>query len=86
MSIHVTGIGGLFFRATDPAALAAWYHEHLGISPYTEGLWQQEGGPTVFMPFAHDTDHFPPAVNICSTCASRTWNRPSRTARPPASP
>ncbi len=22
---HVLGIGGLFFRARDPAALAAWY-------------------------------------------------------------
>ena len=28
----VTGIGGLFFRAHDPKALARWYQEHLGIS------------------------------------------------------
>ena len=27
----VIGIGGLFFRAKDPEALAAWYREHLNI-------------------------------------------------------
>jgi predicted enzyme related to lactoylglutathione lyase len=31
MSERVTGIGGIFFRAKDPEALAAWYAEHLGI-------------------------------------------------------
>ena len=29
----VAGIGGFFFRASDPAALAAWYDKHLGVSP-----------------------------------------------------
>lgn len=28
---RVTGIGGIFFHARDPAALGAWYKEHLGI-------------------------------------------------------
>jgi hypothetical protein len=28
----VTGIGGLFFRAKDPAALARWYEERLGVT------------------------------------------------------
>jgi hypothetical protein len=27
----VTGIGGFFFRARDPKALAAWCLEHLGV-------------------------------------------------------
>jgi predicted enzyme related to lactoylglutathione lyase len=27
----VTGIGGIFFKAKDPTALARWYREHLGI-------------------------------------------------------
>jgi predicted enzyme related to lactoylglutathione lyase len=27
----VTGLGGAFIRADDPAALAAWYEAHLGI-------------------------------------------------------
>lgn len=28
---RVTGIGGIFFKANDPAALGAWYKRHLGI-------------------------------------------------------
>src|SRR3546814_16124313 len=28
---RVTGIGGIFFKASDPAALAAWYRDHLGL-------------------------------------------------------
>jgi predicted enzyme related to lactoylglutathione lyase len=28
---RVTGIGGIFFQATDPVALRAWYKTHLGI-------------------------------------------------------
>jgi hypothetical protein len=59
---HVTGIGGLFFRAKDPAGLGRWYKEHLGIEPvptdYGQKPWAQEAGPTVFAPFPHDTDYF----------------------------
>jgi len=29
---HVTGVGGVFFKAKDPKALAAWYHNVLGLS------------------------------------------------------
>ena len=58
----VTGIGGLFFRARDPEALANWYRDHLGVTlvpiNYDETPWQQEAGPTVFAPFPHDTDFF----------------------------
>ena len=57
----VTGIGGLFFRATDPTALAAWYLEHLGVGAHAgQFLWDQQAGPTVFAPFKADTDYFPP--------------------------
>ena len=28
----VVGIGGVFFRAADPAALAEWYQTHHGIT------------------------------------------------------
>ncbi len=28
---QVLGIGGVFFKARDPKALAAWYREHLGL-------------------------------------------------------
>ena len=59
---RVLGIGGLFFRASDPESLAAWYEKHLGINQvptdYDTKPWSQEAGPTVFAPFAKDTDYF----------------------------
>ncbi len=59
---RVIGIGGLFFRARDPAALGQWYQQHLGItltpSSYDELPWQQEAGPTAFAPFPEATDYF----------------------------
>ena len=58
---RVTGIGGAFFRSTDPNALARWYREHLGLGVYSEEAdetWWQEEGPTVWSPFAADTDYF----------------------------
>ncbi len=58
----VLGIGGLFFRAEDPAGLAKWYEENLGISPvptsYEGEPWKQEAGITVFAPFKKDTTYF----------------------------
>jgi glyoxylase I family protein len=58
----VTGIGGVFFRATDPSGLAEWYREHLGIpttpSNYDQIPWRQEAGPTVYAPFPADTSYF----------------------------
>ncbi len=58
----ISGIGGFFFRARDPDALAAWYQDHLGIDPvptaYEQQPWQQQAGPTVFAPFHSDTDYF----------------------------
>jgi catechol 2,3-dioxygenase-like lactoylglutathione lyase family enzyme len=55
----VTGIGGFFFRAADPEALAAWYLTHLGVgAPEGEYVWPQQAGPTVFAPFRESTDHF----------------------------
>jgi glyoxylase I family protein len=55
----VTGIGGLFFRSSDPDARAKWYREHLGIEAGHDAIWQQDAGMTVFAPFASDTDYFP---------------------------
>jgi predicted enzyme related to lactoylglutathione lyase len=63
----VLGIGGLFFRARDPAALSAWYKAHLnvgggcvaeGAGEPGEWVWMTQGGPVVFAPFASDTDYF----------------------------
>src|ERR1700734_2171841 len=58
----VTGIGGFFFRAKDPKALALWYQQHLGIltTPTSEGEtpWQQEAGTTAFTPFPETSKYF----------------------------
>jgi predicted enzyme related to lactoylglutathione lyase len=58
---RATGIGGAFFRAKDPVALARWYTEHLGVDTVSDDedvVWWQAEGPTVFAPFAADTDYF----------------------------
>jgi predicted enzyme related to lactoylglutathione lyase len=56
---RVVGIGGVFFRAKDPEALAAWYEQNLGITSMPSGWsWEQEAGATVFAPFPADTDYF----------------------------
>ena len=58
----VTGIGGFFFRAQDPKALAAWYQDHLGVllTPEKAGdpVWTQQSGPTSFTPFPEKTSYF----------------------------
>jgi|SRR5580658_8625720 glyoxylase I family protein len=58
----VTGIGGFFFRAKDPKALALWYEQHLGISQiptsYGQTPWQQEAGSTAFAPFSETSKYF----------------------------
>ena len=58
----VTGIGGLFFRAHDPAALGSWYQQHLGISTTPtrvgQSVWRQEAGNTAFTPFPETTGYF----------------------------
>jgi predicted enzyme related to lactoylglutathione lyase len=67
---RVTGIGGIFFKSTDPTALGAWYKEHLGIDVQAWGGaafdWQGPdnpagGGTTAWSLFPADTDHFAPS-------------------------
>jgi hypothetical protein len=57
---RVTGIGGIFFRANDPQALARWYAEHLGVdevpTSYDGPAWETEAGVTDFT--QEPTDHF----------------------------
>ena len=59
---RVNGIGGLFFKAENPAALADWYFEHLGVdkTPTTYEIepWQQESVPTVFGIFRNTKQYF----------------------------
>ncbi len=46
---RVTGIGGIFFKAHDPAELKAWYREHLGIVRKPDGFiafeWREKDDP-----------------------------------------
>lgn len=59
---RVTGIGGFFFRSKDPATLARWYEDTLGVTmtprDYEATPWRQEPGTTVFEPFIQDTEFF----------------------------
>jgi predicted enzyme related to lactoylglutathione lyase len=61
---QVTGIGGFFFRATNPEALALWYQERLGVTTvpenYEEGPWRQREGETVFAPFPQGSEMIGP--------------------------
>lgn len=65
---RVTGIGGVFLRARDPKALAAWYAQHLGIQLDDFGgacfLWTDEvpatTGMTTWSLFPNDTAYFGP--------------------------
>jgi predicted enzyme related to lactoylglutathione lyase len=61
---RVTGIGGVFLKARDPLALAAWYREHLGVpiepgKPYGTLTAGASGRPeqTVWSAFPPDTDY-----------------------------
>lgn len=67
---RVTGIGGIFFKAKDPAALGAWYKKHLGFDVQEWGgaafKWKgpenPEGvGTTIWSPFKADSDYFAPS-------------------------
>ena len=68
---RVTGIGGVFFKASDPKALSMWYREKLGIA-VTDGaewspfLWREREDPervgtTVWSLFRADSEYFAPS-------------------------
>ena len=66
--VRVRGIGGVFFKAKDPAALAAWYGEHLGVPVYgTHGMFAAgtDGVDTVWATFPADTAYFGPGPSSC---------------------
>ena len=65
---RATGIGGVFFKATDPKKLTAWYVEQLGFPPPKYGVrfaWREEdGGPgsTTWAIFPRNSTYFDPTV------------------------
>lgn len=66
---RVTGIGGIFFKAKDPAALKAWYSKNLGMRMVQSGTnfeWRQgmdstKKGFTLWAPFKETTKYFLPS-------------------------
>ncbi len=66
---RVTGIGGIFFKAKDPAALKAWYSKNLGIRiaggdavfEWRQGMDRTKKGFAVWAPFKETTKYFQPS-------------------------
>lgn len=67
---RVTGIGGIFFKAADAAALRAWYARHLGIDvqawggaafSWADATGAPAGGTTVWSVSGTDSDYFAPS-------------------------
>lgn len=63
---RVVGVGGVFFKAKDPAALKAWYQKHLGIDAGEWGAefrWDTpvagEPGKTVWSVFPDSSPYYP---------------------------
>lgn len=66
---RVTGIGGIFFKATDATALRAWYKRHLGIDvqewggtsfAWTDSDGKPAGGSTIWSVVPQASDQFDP--------------------------
>ncbi len=64
---RVTGIGGIFFKSTDPKKTKDWYKNHLGLNTDEYGCtfwWKDEEDnkcSTQWSPFAKDTSYFEPS-------------------------
>jgi predicted enzyme related to lactoylglutathione lyase len=63
---RVLGVGGIFFKAKDPAKLKAWYRDHLGLpaNEHGETTFSAQGDPgavLVWSAFPADTKYFEPS-------------------------
>lgn len=67
---RITGLGGVFIKAKDPEAMAAWYEKHLGIAfkgntyidlPFADEGDQQTSGYNVLSFFKADSAYFNPS-------------------------
>jgi predicted enzyme related to lactoylglutathione lyase len=67
---RVTGIGGVFFKTTDPEATKSWYAEHLGFDTHEYGASfrfiklenPNEVGSTEWSPFTSQSKYFEPST------------------------
>jgi predicted enzyme related to lactoylglutathione lyase len=64
---HITGVGGVFFKAKDPKALAAWYRDVLGMP------MEAWGGAAL----KYDAPKHPPVVAWNAFPASTSYFAPS---------
>lgn len=61
---RVLGLGGIFFKAADPAAVRDWYARVLGFAIHDWGgavFDHPKIGATNWSPFAADTQYFAPS-------------------------
>lgn len=66
---QIKGIGGIFFKSDNPAALNEWYQKHLGIPTSSDGAvlpWRRDDDPekkemTVWSVFSSKTRYFEPS-------------------------
>ena len=66
---RVTGIGGVFFKSTDPKKTNEWYSKHLGIDVSEYGAnfeWRElddkeKTGSTAWNAFKKETKYFEPS-------------------------
>lgn len=67
---RVTGIGGVFFKAKDAAALQAWYKRHLGVDvqpwggaafDWVDAEGKPTAGTTAWSVFDESGDQFAPS-------------------------
>lgn len=66
----VIGVGGIFFKSRDAAALGAWYARVLGLEVSDWGgvvftpdvAAKKPGAATVWSPFKADSDYFAPST------------------------
>ena len=87
---RVLGIGGVFFKARDPKALAAWYREQLGVpveAGQTYGAFASSAGgeQTVWSTFPTETTHFGsgPAPFMMNYGCGTLTHRQAHRHRPP---
>ncbi len=62
----VIGLGGIFFKALDKKALAAWYEQHLGlkIEGFGGAMFSEDEsrpGYMLWSPFSADSSYFNPS-------------------------
>lgn len=64
---RITGLGGIFYKAADPARTQAWYGETLGIGGEFGAIfpWSVEAGKDAYSllsPFKESTEYFQPSA------------------------